>query len=534
MGARTPGPGALLIVAAVAGLSALVGIPARATAAARTTADEPQYLLSALSLGTDGDLDIADELDTGAYRPFHEIPVDQQTRPLDGGRRISPHDPLLPLILAGPMRFGGWVAAKATLAVLAAVTGAATLWVASRCFGVRTRTGAVVAAGAFAGVPLAPYGSQVYPELPAGLALLVIAAAISVVAEAPACTATASAVTSTVGPAAPASRSAAAGGAGWGPWRPAAVAAGAVAVLPWLSIKYAPVAGAAALAATFALRRHRRLLGAGLGFWVLAAGTYAAGHLAIYGALTPYAAGDHFVETGQLSVVGTGIDPIGRSRRLIGLLVDRTFGIATWSPLWALLPAAVGAVIGEVVALVRRRGGQPMVPGRPGDPVRWPGPVSAPVLAAGLLAVVWSTATFVALTMHGWWVPGRQVVVGLPLAVCLIAALVERAPAPLATLAAGLGAAGAVNWWWLALESSTGRATLVVDLAGSTAPFHRLLALVGPDGMRAAPIDDVLLVVWAGVAGLLTVAGYRLGARGPGGTARAQRSSRMWGLRSKP
>ncbi|MFV0524729.1 MAG: hypothetical protein ACK5RL_09545, partial [Acidimicrobiales bacterium] len=330
--APTPGAAAVMLVAAVAGLSAAVGIPARATTPARTTADEPQYLLSAVSLGTDGDLDISDELASGAYRPFHEIPVDRQTRLLAGGRRISPHDPLLPVLLAGPMRLGGWVAAKATLALVAAATAVLTLDLAVRRFGVTPRTAAVVTAGAFAGIPLAPYGSQVYPELPAALNLLVAVAAVI--------------ATSRV-------RANGAGGrtrTDRGPVMPALTAAVAVAALPWWSVKYAPVAAAAALATLVALPRRRWLLGVVLAVWAVAAAGFAAGHLAIYGALTPYATGDHFVETGQLAVAGTGIDPVGRSRRLVGLLVDRTFGIATWSPLWALLPAAVGTVIGEAVA----------------------------------------------------------------------------------------------------------------------------------------------------------------------------------------
>ncbi|MFV0526894.1 MAG: hypothetical protein ACK5RL_20625, partial [Acidimicrobiales bacterium] len=143
-------------------------------------------------------------------------------------------------------------------------------------------------------------------------------------------------------------------------------------------------------------------------------------------------------------------------------------------------------------------------------------------------------------------VPGRQVVVGLPLAVILVAALVDRAPGPLFPLAAGLGLVGAVDWWWLAAEASTGRTTLVVDLADSTAPVRRALALITPDGMRAGPADDALLLVWAAAAAATAVAGYRLGAgparratRPPDGGRSSpvlptQRSRRMWGLRSKP
>lgn len=124
----------LAVVVLVCGASALLGLQARATYGARTTADEPQYLLSAISLADDADLDISDEIAEQSYLAFHEIPIDEQTRPLDAtGRRVSPHDPLLAIVLAAPMALGGWVAAKATLAVMAGATAALTAWIARGC-----------------------------------------------------------------------------------------------------------------------------------------------------------------------------------------------------------------------------------------------------------------------------------------------------------------------------------------------------------------------------------------------------------------
>ena len=92
-----------LRVAAVVGLVvaawAAVAIPARATVAARTTADEPQYLLTAVSLWEDRDLDIADELDARRQRAFFAAELPVQTSRLPDGRQVSPHDPLLPVLL---------------------------------------------------------------------------------------------------------------------------------------------------------------------------------------------------------------------------------------------------------------------------------------------------------------------------------------------------------------------------------------------------------------------------------------------------
>src|SRR5262249_60601890 len=67
------------VVAAVTAL----GIPAHAPSGARVTADEPQYLLTAISLGEDGDLDIFDELESERYRRFHRVDLPRQTWPLD-------------------------------------------------------------------------------------------------------------------------------------------------------------------------------------------------------------------------------------------------------------------------------------------------------------------------------------------------------------------------------------------------------------------------------------------------------------------
>ena len=110
---------------------ALPAIGARASHGARVTADEPQYLTTAISIGEDFDLDISDELAERRFELYHEIDLNPQTIDLDdSGRRVSPHDPLLPALLAAPMLLGGWIAAKAALAVIAGAAAAATLWLA--------------------------------------------------------------------------------------------------------------------------------------------------------------------------------------------------------------------------------------------------------------------------------------------------------------------------------------------------------------------------------------------------------------------
>ncbi|MEL6984695.1 MAG: hypothetical protein AAFO29_19870, partial [Actinomycetota bacterium] len=78
---------AMAAVAALAMASAVAGIDARATEGARVTADEPQYLITAISLAEDASLDVSDELADQRFLPFHEIPLDPQTIKLDDSGR---------------------------------------------------------------------------------------------------------------------------------------------------------------------------------------------------------------------------------------------------------------------------------------------------------------------------------------------------------------------------------------------------------------------------------------------------------------
>ena len=123
---------AMVAVTVVAFIAAALGIGVRATFGAHVAVDETQYVLSALSLAEDGNLDISDELAQKRWRDFADVEPPVQTQVLGDGRQISPHDPLLPVLLAVPVALGGWVAAKLTLAALAGLLAALTLWVAVR------------------------------------------------------------------------------------------------------------------------------------------------------------------------------------------------------------------------------------------------------------------------------------------------------------------------------------------------------------------------------------------------------------------
>lgn len=431
---------ALLAVALVGTAAAAAGAWGRASYGARVTGDEPHYLLTAISLAEDGNLDVSDEIEQRRYEAFSEGGLDRQSRPLEGGRLVSPHDPLLPLLLAPGVAAGGWLGAKLTLALLAGALAAATLWLCVGRFGVPLLPAAVVVGVFAASAPLAVYGTQVYPELPAALAAVGAVAA----------------------------GTAARGGAR------VVLACVSITALPWLSVKYAPVAAALAAVTLWTWWRGGDRNGAGwlAGLLAAAGAAFVAAHWAWYGGWTPYAVGDHFV-TGELGVVGFDPDFAGRSRRLIGLLVDREFGLIAWQPAWLLAVPALGA-------LAARR------------PVGWP-------FLAAPFAAGWLNATFVALTMHGWWAPGRQVVVVLPLAVVAVAAWAGESRRRVAAVA-GLGALGILAYAYLTVEALSRRLTIVVDFFETSNPLYGAWSLLLPDYRDVTAATWALHGVWIAIA----------------------------------
>lgn len=451
---------AVVVVGLVAGIAAAASIPVRSSHGAQLTGDEPHYLLTALSLAEDGDLDIAEAYAEERYRPFHEIPLDPQGLPLEDGRVLAPHDPGLPALLALPAHLGGWVGARSALALAAGVLAGLLVWTAVRRLGVPLLPAAVVVGLFGASAPFAVYGAQVYPEI---LAALAVAAGVA-------------ALTGPLGR----------GGL--------TALAGSVVILPWLSVKYAPVAAVLAAAALVLLWREGRrreaatlsgaLVAAGVAFGVL--------HQVWYGGWTPYEAGEHFVRGGELSVVGYTPDFAGRSVRLVGLLVDRRFGIAAWQPLWlAVVPAAAAVLRGR--------------------PARWG-------VLAGTLASGWLVATFAALTMHGWWFAGRQLVVVLPVAVLAIAWWVGASTRRL--LGAALpGLLGVVAYGWLVVEGWGEGITWAVDFFGTENPWYGLWSSVLPDYMIRTAVTWALHGLWVAAAGVLAAWGWT-SARPDGGGGR--------------
>ncbi len=298
------------------------------------------------------------------------------------------------------------------------------------------------------------YGAQVYPELPAALVVTLAVAALT-------------------GPLA---------------GRGLIVLGLTVAALPWLSVKYAPVAAGLAVVGLVRLARRpdRRPAFVLAAVLAVAGVAYLAFHRAVYGGWTVYAAGGHFVD-GELSVAGSSPNYGGRSIRLIGLLTDRVFGLLAWAPVWLLAIPGLGA-------LARRR------------PPGW----SALVVPAG---IGWVVATLVALTMHGYWWPGRQVVIVLPVLVLATSWWLTETTRrtrrwPMAALVV-TAAVSLVTWAWLLVEVLQRRLSVIFSFELTRNPLYRAWQSVLPDYRRLAPRGWVLHGIWIAAVGLLTAAGWR-------------------------
>ncbi|MGH3675253.1 MAG: hypothetical protein ACRDU5_05855 [Mycobacterium sp.] len=435
---------AMVGVALVGFVAAALGIGVSATPNEPVAVDESQYLMTSQSLWRDGDLDISNQFAEQSWREFTPVGPPIETVMQPGGRQVSPHDPLLPIVLAAPVGLAGWVGAKLTLAALSAALAALTLWVAVRRFAVPLALAAIGSATAAASAPLAVYGQQIYPELPAALVCLLGVAALT-------------------GRRSPTSL---------------ALLACAVLALPWLSVKYVPVAAALAVLGAVRIGARRETVWF-IGVLAVGSAVYALVHVAFWGGLTVYASGDHFEQSGQLSVMGQDPNFVFRSWRLIDLLVDRTFGLVAWQPAWLLLIPAGGALAarGLGVPLGRVALGVPLVAG-------------------------WLVASYPALTMHGYWWPGRQVVVVLPLAVLIILCWLARTGRIMRAIAGVLGAAGVFTYGCLLVDGHTGEVTWVNGFQQADAPvFHAMGRVLAHYGTTTSNI------VWLGLTIALLFAG---------------------------
>jgi hypothetical protein len=200
----------------------------------------------------------------------------------------------------------------------------------------------------------------------------------------------------------------------------------------------------------------------------------------LYGGFTPAAAA---VPGDRLGDLGAA-DLLERAPRLVGLWLDRTYGMLRWAPVIAL------AFYGVWLLWRSRR-----------DHIARALPERAVVeTAATLCALVCAAqvlvATFIAPTMFGFFFPGRYLLAALPLAVALVAWGLRQAPRAggvLATITL------ATSVWWYAELRLDGGGTIGPSSSAPLGPLDDALPLFGTG---SAGVTVALVAVTAALAGL--------------------------------
>jgi hypothetical protein len=280
------------------GIVVLVPVGLRYASTLQATGDEPHYLIMAQSLWRDGDLDLANNYEAGDWREYTPGPLlPHYGAPRRDGRPFPAHSPGLPVLLAPFYALGGRAACVVVLSVLAAG-----LAVEVRRSGLRL-TGhpeaALLAYAAALGPPAFFYSFHVYTEVPSALAL---AACLDLLTR--------------------------------GPGLGGAIAAALLAsVLPWLHVKMIPAAIALGVLGLVRLRSGPR---AAFG---LVAGAMAAAFALYYQSV--------FGQPSPLALYA-GLPADARSSpapAFFGLLLDRSFGLLPWAPVYLLALAGLPSLV---------------------------------------------------------------------------------------------------------------------------------------------------------------------------------------------
>jgi hypothetical protein len=430
-----------------AAYAATIGLPAFGDS--QFAGDEPHYLLTAESIVSDHDLDVRDEYATRAYRDWYPYLLERRGR-LTGGQANEPTGAGFALFIAPAYGIGGPTAVQLLLAAIAALAFVLGAALARRIVPEPWASGAALACGL--SPPALAYATTVTPELTAGALLAAAALWALKIRELPRI-------------------------------RRVAGAALALGALPWLGLQFI-VAGLVIAAAMLRwLRRRARgfallveievLLFSGVMFVTI--------NDQLYGGFTPAAAGLPGDRLGDLSAV----DFVDRGPRLVGLWLDRTYGVLVWAPVIALAFYALWLLWRSHRDHIAR-----LLPER--------ADIEVAALLCGLVcAATVFVATFIAPTMFGFFFPGRYLVAALPVCVGLVAWGLRHAPRVGVALVAWTLVTSA--WWYAALRIDGGT-TVGPDARTPLGPLDGALPLFGTD---SAGVGVALAAVAAGLVALV-------------------------------
>ncbi|MEA2223890.1 MAG: hypothetical protein QOH83_2266, partial [Solirubrobacteraceae bacterium] len=271
-------------------------------------------------------------------------------------------------------------------------------------------------------------------------------------------------------------------------------AAIALAVLPWLGLQFAVAGLVVALALLRWLRRRARSFALLVELEVLlfSGVMFVTVNDQLYGGFTPAAAALPGERLGDLGVA----DFADRAPRLVGLWLDRTYGVLRWAPVIALAFYALWLLWRSRRDHIARA-----LPERANVEV-------AATLCALMCAAQVFVAAFIAPTMFGFFFPGRYLLAALPVAVPLVAWGLRSAPRTGAVLAA-LTVATSI-WWYAELRIDGG--TIVGP--SSRAPLGPLDGALPLFGSGSVGMTVALAAAGAGLVALVAFewrSGHRRG-----------------------
>lgn len=408
----------------------------RATRGASITGDEPFYLLTTQSLLADRDLDLRNQYEARSYEEFFDHPdgLWRQSVPAGDGRLLSPHNPGLSVLVIPGFVLAGLVGVQVQLMLIAAITLTLAFVLTDRLTGQRALSWLVTLAVGVGAVAFI-HSTEIYPEFPAALALVL---SLLVVTARP---------------------------------RPGLAEAVWLAVLLsamcWLGVKYAPLTLLVAGCFLFRADNRGRIALPALG--AISAVIFAWFHVGTFGGLTPYSVNLVYAGQSTTELFGEHVAFSDRIYRLWGLFVDRRFGIGRWEPV--LLLVAPGLVLLAKAGALQR-------------------------VVLGLIVLQILIATFVVITMMGWWFPGRTLVTVLPLMVLPLTLLTLAIPIRVRAVVAVLAACGALITAGLAYAAYTGEVVIAVDPFDMGFPPFQGLSWLFPDYRSWTGTTWALTVFW--------------------------------------
>jgi hypothetical protein len=249
--------------------------------------------------------------------------------------------------------------------------------------------------------------------------------------------------------------------------REAAYLALLLSALAWLSMKYVPLG--CILAAVYLVRADAPGRWWFVSLSALSGVAYVGFHLAVFDHLTAYSVNTVYEGASDVSVLEDHLSLQDRAYRAYGLFIDRRFGVGRWAPPFLLALPSLPLLVGR---------------GRIGS------------AAVALIVAQIAIATFLAITMMGYWFPGRTLMAVLPLFSLAIVVLLSHS-APLLRWAVGaLGVLSLLTTAALVQASRSQDVRLAVDPFAMDAPGFQLLGRLFPSYQAWTAETVALTCAW--------------------------------------